>query len=90
MRLSDEATLVAAQEAGITVFDTARAYGENEALLARVLRGAEVRIVTKGGMRREDVFHRRSKGRVRRGRDGPALLQMRTQPRFFNTRPMVE
>src|SRR5438552_3644862 len=55
MRLADEATLVAAQEAGITVFDTARAYGENEALLARVLRRAGVRIVTKGGMRREGV-----------------------------------
>ena len=33
-------TIVAAAEAGITVFDTARAYDENEALLARALRQA--------------------------------------------------
>ena len=72
MRLStdesrDEAlaleTIAAAAEAGITVFDTARAYGHgedelghNERLLARALRrcGAEAsaRIVTKGGMTR--------------------------------------
>ena len=49
-------TIAAAVEAGITVFDTARAYGDNEALLARALRrsGAETsaRIVTKGGMAR--------------------------------------
>jgi aryl-alcohol dehydrogenase-like predicted oxidoreductase/predicted kinase len=56
-------TITAAAEAGITVFDTARAYGlggddigHNERLLARVLRacGAEgqARIVTKGGMTR--------------------------------------
>ncbi len=49
-------TIVAAAEAGITVFDTARAYGDNESLLARALRsvGAETnaRIVTKGGMTR--------------------------------------
>jgi len=55
--------IAAAAEAGITVFDTARAYGHdadelghNERLLARGLRGcgAEVtaRIVTKGGMTR--------------------------------------
>src|SRR6266704_2743858 len=40
----------------MTVFDTARAYGRNERLLARALRacGAEAsaRIVTKGGMTR--------------------------------------
>ena len=29
------ATIAAAAEAGITVFDTARAYGDNERLLAR-------------------------------------------------------
>ena len=72
MRLStDEArdeelaleTIAAAAEAGVTVFDTARAYGRdaselghNERLLARALRrsGAEgrARIVTKGGMTR--------------------------------------
>jgi aryl-alcohol dehydrogenase-like predicted oxidoreductase len=50
------ATIAAAAEVGITVFDTARAYGENEAVLARALRacGAQerARIVTKGGMTR--------------------------------------
>jgi aryl-alcohol dehydrogenase-like predicted oxidoreductase/predicted kinase len=51
-----EATVAAAAGAGITVFDTARAYEGNERLLARALRacGAHVdaRIVTKGGMSR--------------------------------------
>jgi aryl-alcohol dehydrogenase-like predicted oxidoreductase len=58
-------TIAAAAAAGITVFDTARAYardaselGHNERLLARALRrcGAErsARIVTKGGMTRAD------------------------------------
>ena len=53
------ATLQAAFDAGVTVFDTARAYalddselGHNERLLARALRGRAVRILTKGGMRR--------------------------------------
>jgi aryl-alcohol dehydrogenase-like predicted oxidoreductase len=57
------ATIEAAAEAGITVFDTARAYGHgedevghNERLLARALRHSGVegsaRIVTKGGMTR--------------------------------------
>jgi aryl-alcohol dehydrogenase-like predicted oxidoreductase len=56
-------TIAAAAEAGITVFDTARAYGRdegelghNERLLARGLRrssaDARARIVTKGGMTR--------------------------------------
>jgi aryl-alcohol dehydrogenase-like predicted oxidoreductase len=56
-------TIAAAAEAGVTVFDTARAYGRgaaelghNERLLARALRrcGAHgsARIVTKGGMTR--------------------------------------
>lgn len=56
-------TIAAAAEAGVTVFDTARAYGHgpaelghNEMLLARALRrcGADstARIVTKGGMTR--------------------------------------
>ena len=56
-------TIAAAAEAGITVFDTAHAYGRdeaelghNEALLARALRRsraeASARIVTKGGMAR--------------------------------------
>jgi aryl-alcohol dehydrogenase-like predicted oxidoreductase len=56
MRLpADEApeTIAAAAAAGMTVFDTARAYGENEALLGRVLRGSSARIVTKGGMTHE-------------------------------------
>jgi aryl-alcohol dehydrogenase-like predicted oxidoreductase len=57
------ATIVAATHAGITVFDTAHAYGRdameyghNERLLARALREAgataRARIVTKGGMTR--------------------------------------
>ncbi|HKY24209.1 MAG TPA: aldo/keto reductase [Gaiella sp.] len=65
MRLStdpdrDEAraleTIAAAAQAGITMFDTARAYEGNEQLLARGLRRAGVeasaRVVTKGGMSR--------------------------------------
>ena len=58
MRLPEDedaalATIAAAVDAGITVFDTARAYGGNERLLARALRGAHgARIVTKGGMAR--------------------------------------
>jgi aryl-alcohol dehydrogenase-like predicted oxidoreductase len=58
-------TIAAAAGAGITVFDTARAYargeaelGHNERLLARALRrcgaAASARIVTKGGMARAD------------------------------------
>ena len=49
-------TIAAAAEAGITMFDTARAYGDNERLLADGLRRAKAdataRIVTKGGMSR--------------------------------------
>ena len=49
-------TIAAAAAAGITVFDTARSYGDNERLLARALRacGREdgARVVTKGGMAR--------------------------------------
>ncbi len=58
MRLADDedlalATIAAAADVGVTVFDTARAYEGNEALLSRALRGAEgTRIVTKGGMER--------------------------------------
>ena len=64
MRLTDEGrdkdraleTIVTAAEAGITVFDTARAYGDNERLVAEGLRQAKAdesaRIVTKGGMTR--------------------------------------
>ena len=61
MRLVEEraeATVGAALEAGITVFDTAHAYGaspgENERLLSRLLRGTGARVVTKGGMTRPD------------------------------------
>ena len=50
-----DATIAAAVGAGVTVFDTARAYGDNERLLARVVRNVEgVRMVTKGGMSRAD------------------------------------
>jgi aryl-alcohol dehydrogenase-like predicted oxidoreductase len=56
-------TIAAAADAGVTVFDTAHAYGrggsplgQNERLLARALRGCGVdrtaRVVTKGGMAR--------------------------------------
>ena len=41
-------TIAAAAEAGITVFDTARAYGDNERLLARGLRAAEGRCHARG------------------------------------------
>jgi aryl-alcohol dehydrogenase-like predicted oxidoreductase/adenylate kinase family enzyme len=57
MRLREDTaheTIAAAVEAGITVFDTARAYEGNEKLLASALRGVDTaRIVTKGGMTRE-------------------------------------
>jgi len=42
------------------------------------------------GVDREDVFHPGCELSVRLRRDRPARLQMRTQFRFFNTRPMVE
>jgi aryl-alcohol dehydrogenase-like predicted oxidoreductase/predicted kinase len=49
-------TIAAAVDAGVTVFDTARSYGDNERLLAHALRrsgaDARARIVTKGGMAR--------------------------------------
>ena len=56
-------TIAAALEAGITVFDTAHAYGRddselghNERLLARTLAsagaGSRARVITKGGMTR--------------------------------------
>ncbi len=51
-------TIAAALEAGITIFDTARAYGDNERLLAGVLKDAgasRARVVTKGGMARVDA-----------------------------------
>ncbi len=55
MRLSADRfaeTVAAALDAGITVFDTARAYPDGERLLANALRGTGARIVTKGGMSR--------------------------------------
>ncbi len=55
------ATVAAALAAGITLFDTARSYGGNEALLARVLAGSAARIVTKGGMRPDWVLDGRAK-----------------------------
>jgi aryl-alcohol dehydrogenase-like predicted oxidoreductase/predicted kinase len=49
-------TIAAAADSRITVFDTARAYGDNERLLASSLErcgaGESARIVTKGGMSR--------------------------------------
>jgi aryl-alcohol dehydrogenase-like predicted oxidoreductase len=50
MRLVEEAPIMAALEAGITIFDTARAYQGNERLLARALRCRRARVITKGGM----------------------------------------
>src|SRR5262245_41152776 len=50
MRLTDDTPIIAALDAGITVFDTARAYPGNEELVARALRGRPARLVTKGGM----------------------------------------
>jgi aryl-alcohol dehydrogenase-like predicted oxidoreductase len=61
MRLPGDAeaaaqVIAAAVQAGITVFDTARAYPDNECVLARGLRACgaaeRARIVTKGGMAR--------------------------------------
>src|SRR3954469_23613328 len=47
------ARIAAQLAAGVTVFDTARSYGDNERLLARALRGVKgARLVTKGGMSR--------------------------------------
>jgi aryl-alcohol dehydrogenase-like predicted oxidoreductase/predicted kinase len=49
--------IVTALDAGITIFDTARAYGDSEQVLGNVLRERGVdqraRVVTKGGMLRE-------------------------------------
>ncbi len=47
------AAIEAALDAGLTLFDTARAYGESEAVLGRVLRGRGGRVITKGGMLHE-------------------------------------
>ena len=52
------ATIAAASEGGVAVYDTARAYDGNEQLVAQSLRrcgaAARARIVTKGGMARLD------------------------------------
>ena len=57
MRAPNGDAIAAALDAGIRRFDTARAYIENERLLANVLRthprGAEARVITKCGMRRD-------------------------------------
>lgn len=45
--------LHAAFDAGIRHFDTARAYDDNERVVGEALRGRDVEIATKGGMRRE-------------------------------------
>ena len=49
-------TISAALDCGVTVFDTARAYGESERVLGEVLRAREAvsraRVITKGGMSR--------------------------------------
>ncbi|MGV3619400.1 MAG: aldo/keto reductase [Archangium sp.] len=62
MRLLDDATVHAALEAGVTVFDTAHAYTGNEALLGRALAahplGAKARVVTKGGLVRDGAAWR--------------------------------
>ena len=55
MRLPEDtaaATIESALAAGVTVFDTARAYEGSETFVARALRGRTGRVVTKGGMSR--------------------------------------
>ncbi len=49
-----EEIFAAALDSGITLFDTARAYGDSERLIGAMLRGRRATIVTKGGMRRPD------------------------------------
>ena len=81
MRLPSERaseTIAAAAEAGVTVFDTARAYDDNEQLVAGALRGCgaaeTARIVTKGGMTRPGgawVPDGRAKAILRRLRSEP-------------------
>ena len=45
--------IAAALDAGVRAFDTARAYGESERVLGELVAGRDVRVVTKGGMKRE-------------------------------------
>lgn len=51
---SATATVGAALDAGIRLFDTARTYEGSETLLGRALRGVSARVVTKGGMARPE------------------------------------
>ena len=85
-------TIAAAAAAGVTVFDTARAYGldeselgHNERLLARALRrsGAarKARIVTKGGMARAGAA-----GSLTGGRRRSAPTARRASPRWTASR----
>src|SRR4249920_2103164 len=46
--------------------------------------------IIRSGVDGQDVLHPSGELGVAVRRDGPALLQMRTQFRFFKTRPMVE
>jgi aryl-alcohol dehydrogenase-like predicted oxidoreductase len=57
MRLVSQEPIAAAADAGITLFDTARAYGGSERLLARALHAhrTSARIITKGGMTRSEA-----------------------------------
>ncbi len=67
-RTDGEAAIAAALEAGITVLDTARAYGDSERAVGAAIRAASstrARVVTKGGMHHEgDVW--RPDGRAKR------------------------
>lgn len=56
MRVTSAAPIVAALDAGATLLDTARAYGDSERLVAEALATwsgdrATITVVTKGGMR---------------------------------------
>ncbi len=50
--------MATALAAGVTTFDTARAYRESERMLASVVRGKRVCVVTKGGMKRDGATWR--------------------------------
>ncbi|HEY1953960.1 MAG TPA: aldo/keto reductase [Polyangiaceae bacterium] len=53
-----ESVIAAALDAGVRTFDTARAYGESERTLGALVAGRDVRVVTKGGMKREGAAWR--------------------------------
>jgi aryl-alcohol dehydrogenase-like predicted oxidoreductase/predicted kinase len=98
MRLSTEperdepraiATVSAALDAGVTLFDTAHAYGlddgdrgHNERMLATALRGRTARIVTKGGMARPDGTWRPD------GRAGSIAADCEASLRALDGRPI--